>query len=64
MRKRLIVLAVLLLAAGTIVLASGGGEDPLISGSYLEEQFTPALLEIVRQRAEADGQAIAGEVLS
>ena len=63
MRKRLIVLAVLLLAAGTIVLASGGGEDPLISGSYLEEQFTPALLEIVRQRAEADGQAIAGEVL-
>ena len=59
MSKRVWILSLLLLlAAGTAALASS---DPLISRSYLEDTFAPALLEEIGHRARSDGQALADQ---
>lgn len=56
-RVALILIAVLLLGVGIAVAVGGGGADPMISLSYWENTYLPALTETLQQRANTDTQS-------
>ena len=64
MKRHAIILSALLAAAlsiTSVLAAAGGASDPLISLSYLNNTFRPAVNSVVQSSANAAGNAIRQE---